>query len=402
MSDVAGSVREGEIRVLRLFSRLNIGGPSLHVILLAEGLRARGYRTRLVVGRESSREGAMVDLAREKGVDLVHVAHLGRRVRPLSDFRALLAIMAQIRGFRPTIVHTHTAKAGLLGRLAARFLRVPVVVHTYHGHVLTGYFRGIEAAGYRIAERVLAHWSDCLVAVSEAVKRDLLGLGVGDTHKIQVVPLGLELTGFTGELPRGQLRSLGGVPEDVPFIGIVGRLVPIKDVPTFLAAAVRVLEVMPNARFAVVGDGEERPLLEKQCEAMGLASAVRFCGWQMNMRAVLGDLDVVVNCSRNEGTPVALIEALAAAKPVVATRVGGTPDVLVEGEFGRLVPPAQPEALAQAIIETLGGMETARQRASNGRAFVLARHSISRLLEDVDGLYRALLAARQQEARQWR
>ncbi len=175
---------------------------------------------------------------------------------------------------------------------------------------------------------------------------------------------------------------------------MVGRLVPIKDVPTFLRAARIVRETRPEARFALVGDGEERPALESLCRELDLDGKVTFFGWRRDLAAVYGDLDVVVNASRNEGTPVALIEALAAAKPVVATRVGGTPDLLGDGERGRLVPPAEPEALARAVLETLEESEAARRRAQAGREHVLARHSSERLLRDVDALYRELRAAK--------
>jgi glycosyltransferase involved in cell wall biosynthesis len=175
---------------------------------------------------------------------------------------------------------------------------------------------------------------------------------------------------------------------------MVGRLVPIKDVPTFLRAARIVRGEREDARFALVGDGEERPALEALCRELGLASAATFFGWKRDLAAVYGDLDVVVNASRNEGTPVALIEALAASRPVVATRVGGTPDLLGGGERGRLVPPGDPEALARAVLETLDQSEAARRRALAGREHVLARHSVDRLVRDVDALYRELRAAK--------
>jgi glycosyltransferase involved in cell wall biosynthesis len=385
-----GSVRRR--RVLRVFSRLNIGGPSIHVVLLAAGLAQRGYSTQLVVGRESDREGDLQDFAREKGVAPIVLPSLGRAIRPLSDLQTLAALIRMIRSFRPGILHSHTAKAGVIGRLAALLSHVPVVVHTYHGHVLSGYFGPLETAFYRTLERGLARASDALIAVSEAVKRDLLGMGVGDDHKIRVIPLGLELASLTGPLPRGVLRAVSGVPTSAPLVGIVGRLVPIKDIPTFLDAARIIAEVRPDVRFAVVGDGEERSLLESSTGSQGLEGLVRFHGWQRDMGAVYGDLDVVVNCSRNEGTPVSLIEALAAGRPVVATAVGGTPDLLDQGRYGTLVPPADPKALAQAILAALAAPAAALARAEDGRRHVLARHSAERLIDDMDALYSELWA----------
>jgi glycosyltransferase involved in cell wall biosynthesis len=381
--------------VLRLFSRLNIGGPSVHVVLLSAGLRPLGYETRLVVGRESAREGNMLALAEQKGVACEAVAGLGREIAPLRDVRALVGLRRLMRAWKPTIVHTHTAKAGLLGRLAARSAGVPFVVHTYHGHVLRGYFSPAKTALFRRIETRLAPLSDALVAVSDAVRRDLVDLGVADGARIRVIPLGLELAHLAGELPRGVLRSGAGIPESAPLVGMVGRLVPIKDVPTFLRAARLVAQVRPDARFALVGDGEDRARLEALATELGLSGVVAFLGWRLDLPAVYGDLDVVVNASRNEGTPVALIEALAASRAVVATRVGGTPDLLGrDGERGALVPPGEPQVLAHAILQTVEESEAARRRARAGREHVLARYTSDRLVRDVDALYREIRAVR--------
>lgn len=377
-------------RVVRVFSRLNIGGPSVHVILLSAGLKSYGYDTRLLVGRETGREGNMLSLAAEKGVACEALRGLGREIAPLSDLRALLGLRRLLRAWRPAVVHTHTAKAGLLGRLAARAAGVPVVVHTYHGHVLQGYFSPTASQLLRRVERALGRLAHALVAVSAAVRDDLVAYGVAPAETIRVIPLGLELDHLAGPLPRGGLRDEAGFAPDALLVGMVGRLVPIKDAPTFLRAAALVARTRPAARFALVGDGDERPALERLTADLGLGDTVRFFGWRRDLAPVYGDLDVVVNSSRNEGTPVALIEALAAARPVVATRVGGTPDLLGEEERGRLVPPAEPAALARAIVETLDQAEAARRRALAGREYVLAHHSVQRLLRDMDALYREL------------
>jgi len=392
MTDLPAPPARPGVRVLRIFSRLNVGGPSVHVILLTAGLKDRGYETQLVIGQESPREGNLFDLAARKGVACVAMPGLGREVRPWRDLRALLGLYRMMRTFRPHIVHTHTAKAGMLGRLAARVAGVPVVVHTFHGHVLRGYFGPLTTAFYRAMERGLGASSDVLVAVSDAVKRDLVGLGVAPDAKIRVIPLGLDLEPLAGALPRGSLRGEAGVPGDAPLIGIVGRLAPIKDVGTFLRAAAAVRAAVPAARFAVVGDGEERGPLEAERARLGLEGCVFFHGWRRDMAAVYGDLDVVVNCSRNEGTPVALIEALAAGRPVVATRVGGTPDLLGDGRRGALVPPGDVAALAAGVVDALRRSDPLLARMREGRAYVLAHHSSRRLIDDVDTLYRELLS----------
>lgn len=382
-----------KIRVLRMFSRLNVGGPSLHVVLLTAGLRERGYETRLVVGQESPHEGNLLDWAGKRGVACEQLAVLGREIHLLRDARALLAVHRLVREFRPHVVHTHTAKAGLIGRLAARWAGVPVIVHTFHGHVLRGYFGPLRNALFRALERGLGRRSSALVAVSEAVKAELVELRVAPAERIRVVPLGLELEPLAGTLPRGELRQALGLSADAPLVGAVGRLAPIKDLGTLLEAAALVRARRPEVLFVFVGDGEERATLESRAAALGLADAVRFAGWRRDLRQVYGDLDLVVNSSRNEGTPVALIEALAAARPVVATRVGGTGDLLAEGRHGWLVAPGDPAALAAALLEALDRPEEARARARAGQAHVLRRHGLARLLDDVDRLYRELLAA---------
>ena len=376
-----------------MFSRLNVGGPSLHVVLLTAGLRERGYETRLVVGQESPHEGNLLDWAHERGVDCEQLAVLGREIHPLRDARALLAVRRLVRDFRPHVVHTHTAKAGVVGRLAAFSGGVPVIVHTFHGHVLKGYFGPLRNALFRGLERGLARRSSALVAVSEAVKADLVELGVAPAERIHVVPLGLELEPLAGPLPRGELRAALGLPAGAELVGAVGRLAPIKDLHTFLAAAALVRARRPSACFVLVGDGELRAELEARAAAPDLAGAVRFAGWRHDLRPVYGDLDLAVNSSRNEGTPVALIEALAASRPVVATRVGGTVDVLKGGQHGWLVPPGDPAALAAAVLEALERPDEARARARAGREHVLRQHGLARLLDDLDRLYRGLLAA---------
>ncbi len=380
----------GKVRVLRLFSRLNVGGPAIHVILLTSGLAARGYETRLLVGTEGEREGNLFDFADKEGVQCLRVAGLGREIRPLSDLRALLHLYRIIRDFSPEVVHTHTAKAGFLGRVAARLARVPVIVHTYHGHVLRGYFGPTKTALYRWLERTLGASSTALVAVSDAVKRDLVELGVAPSAKIRVISLGLPLEELAGALPRGVLRREAGVPNEAPLVGIVGRLVPIKDVNVFIEAAAITNRTEKDVHFAIVGDGEERSALERLSHNLGLADRVHFYGWRRDMPGVYGDLDVVVNCSRNEGTPVALIEALAARRPVVATRVGGTPDVLKQGRYGALVPPGDAGALAAAVVQKLRDGADA-EKTREAQQHVLAVHSASRLMSDVDALYRELL-----------
>jgi glycosyltransferase involved in cell wall biosynthesis len=380
--------------VLRIFSRLNVGGPAVHVILLAEGLAPLGYQTTVALGAEAPWEGDLRALADRKHVRCVDVPGLGREIRPFADARALWGLYRMMRALRPHIVHTHTAKAGVLGRLAARLAGVRNVVHTYHGHVLRGYFDRLRSSVFRGVERALARGTRVLIAVSGSVRDDLVALGIAPADRIRVIPLGLELEPLAGALPRGGLRAEAGVPDGAPLVGIVGRLTAIKDVATFLHAADLVRARVPAARFSVVGDGELRADLEARAARLGLAGVIHFHGWRHDMAAVYGDLDVAVNTSLNEGTPVALIEAMAAGRPVVATRVGGTPDLLGGGARGRLVPPGDAGAVADAVAEAIAGGAGVAARAQAARAYVLAEHAVSRLVRDMDALYREMLGGR--------
>ena len=379
------------VRILRIFSRLNVGGPAVHVILLASELDRLGYATTIALGTEAPWEGNMRELADRKKVSCVQVPGLGREIRPWSDAQALWSLYRMMRALRPDIVHTHTAKAGMLGRSAARLAGIRQVVHTYHGHVLRGYFGAARTAFFRAVEKRLARTTRVLIAVSAAVKDDLVTLGIAPAERIRVIPLGLELEPLAGALPRGSLRGEAGVAGDAPLIGIVGRLTAIKDVPTFLSAAAEIRAGIGEARFAVVGDGELRGALEAEAARRGLAGVVHFHGWRYDMAPVYGDLDVVVNTSLNEGTPVALIEAMAAGRPVVATRVGGTPDLLGDGARGVLVAAGDAAAIASAVRAALRGDGAVQARIAAARAYVLAEHGVGRLVRDMDGLYREML-----------
>src|SRR5207245_2820341 len=256
------------------------------------------------------------------------ISALRRETDFVADARAVRALGQLMRRRRPDIVHTHTTTAGGLGRIAARRAKVPITVHTFHGHVLSGYLSGAQTRALATAERFLARRTDVLVSVSERVRDDLLSLGIGRPSQWRVVPLGLELGDLlSGPAPAAEARRALELPGEAPLVGIVGRLAAIKDHPTFLAMAASVAHRHPEAHFVVAGDGALRPAMESSAKEM-LGDRVHFLGWATDLPALYGALDVVVLTSRNEGTPVALIEAAAAGRPVVATAVGGVPAVV--------------------------------------------------------------------------
>jgi glycosyltransferase involved in cell wall biosynthesis len=379
--------------VLRLFSRLNIGGPAIHVILVTAGLNPDRYDSRLVVGREGQREGNFFDLAHAKGVTFRVIPSFVRRVHPLYDGLTLMRLYRLMKRERPDIVHTHTAKAGALGRVAARLARVPVAVHTFHGSVFKGYFDSLSSHVFQLIERALVPWTDAVVAVSPRVAEELERRGVAPPEKIEIIYLGLELDRFEHARKKhaGKLRRELGIPEEVPLIGSVGRLVPIKNISSLLRATKILLKVQPDAILLLVGDGPERQSLELEAYQMGLNSSIRFLGFRRDLERIYADIDVAVNSSINEGTPVALIEAMAASVPVVATRVGGTPDLLANGELGRLAVSGDDEALSDAVRDVLEQRDEAQRVAKKAQLVVLKRFRAERLVSDLDDLYTRLL-----------
>ena len=378
------------IRVLRIIARLNVGGPAIHATLLTDRLNPARFTTTLLTGTEEQGEANYLELhGRTMPVQIL--ADLGREIRPLHDLRTVWRLMQIIRRERPHIVHTHTAKAGALGRLAAILCGVPVVVHTYHGHVLRGYFSPAKTLVYRGIERVLAWRTDRLLSVTDRVGQELIALGVGRPSQYRTLRLGFDLAPLlVAERRRGELRRELGVG-DAPLVGIVARLVPIKAHEVFLAMAVRVRRTYPGATFLVVGDGELRASLEARAAQLGIADAVRFLGWRADIDTLYADIDVVALTSRNEGSPVALIEAMASGAPVVSTAVGGVADVVQDGVTGLLAPMDDDETLARHVVTLLGDREAGRRMGELGRAHVAATYGADRLVADIEALYEELL-----------
>lgn len=370
--------------MLRIITRLNIGGPARQALLLTRSLSDR-FPTTLLAGTPPLVEGELTD----PFVSVTRVP-LVREISPRADGSAFLAIHQLIRKQQPAIIHTHMAKAGAIGRAATLTMRRrPVTIHTFHGHVLEGYFSPTTQRVFLAAERALAARTDALIAVSEEIRDQLLDMDIGRREQWHVVPLGLELDRHLAVAePRGKLRAQIGVSAGAPLIGFIGRLAPIKDVPTLL----RALRNVPDAHLAVIGDGGLRRALEAEADALGLADRVHFTGWWGDMPEAISDLDVVALTSLNEGTPVALIEALACGIPVVATRVGGIPAVVKAGETGYLVPPGDADALAEVLSDLLSDPSARRRLGETGRGHVLKSYAAHRLVRDIRALYTELLA----------
>jgi len=386
--------RTRRIRVLRIIARMNIGGPAYHVSLLSGGLDRDRYDTLLLTGALGAGEGSFESLAQRYGATRETVPGLTPELSPLSDLRALVNLVRIIWRFQPDIVHTHTAKAGALGRLAAVITprKTPVIIHTYHGHVLSGYFGGVLNAVFRNVERILAFKSSCLIGVSDATVDELVRLRVAPPSKFRTIPIGLDLERLLAVTRSDGARfraEAGAGPADILAV-FTGRLVPIKRVDVLLEAVAIAQADGARLRVAIVGDGELRGALEQRASQLGLTETVRFLGFRDDLPAIIAGSDLAVLSSENEGTPVALIEAAAGARPAVATNVGGVPEIVTRST-GILVPPGDARAFAGALLRLAGDREARERMGLASREHVRRRFAADRLVGDVDNLYQELL-----------
>ncbi len=382
------------INVVRIQSRICVGGPALNSILLSQGLSSPHhdrYQTHLLGGELEPGERSMSTFAEARGVKVNIIPHMHRPVSPKLDAQALRYLVGYLRKVRPTIVHTHTAKAGAIGRTAARLAGVPLVVHTFHGHVFDGYFSPKKAQAFIKVEQGLAKVTDQILAISEQQKEDLVfKYRIAPAEKVRVIPLGIELERFVevDRAQKGSLRGELGIPEDAPLVATVGRLVPIKRFDLLIEAFQGVLKSLPDAHLVIAGDGELRAELEAQ--ARPIRERVHFLGWRDDAQVIYQAADCFALTSDNEGTPVAVIEALTAGLPVVATRVGGVEDVLFPGA-GQVVEPKDVSAIERAIEARLTNPEQLTQQQ---RSKVFRRYSHRRLIADMGALYDQLCEER--------
>jgi glycosyltransferase involved in cell wall biosynthesis len=380
-------------KVVRIIARLNTGGPTFHVMHLSAGL-APEFDTLLVAGTIADGEGDLTPMVRENVAAVTILPSLGREIHPLKDLLTLLRLYRLLRRERPMIVHTHTAKAGAVGRVAAILARVPVRVHTFHGHVLRGYFGPTKSALFIRLERMLARGSTAVIAVSDSLAAELMTeFRVCEPSRLRVIPLGLDLARYSAAGAAERRRSFRNemAISDELVVACVGRLVPIKNVALLLDAVAVTRSRGVRLILLIVGRGTEEVRLRERADALGLHDAVRFVGWRSDLDRVYAGADIVALSSDNEGTPVALIEALAAGRSVVATNVGGVRDVLEDGRLGKLVARGDAAGFSDALIE-LAHDATERHRLElTGPPSVLRRFGKDRLVADIARLYTELI-----------
>ena len=376
---------------MRVITRLNIGGPAIHTLLLTREMAALEYRTVLVAGSCEPEDGDMRYLLQP--ADPVRwVPELSRSVRPWRNLKALWRLWRLLRRERPTIVHTHTAMAGCLGRLAAVLSGAPIIIHTFHGNSLNEYFSRIQVGVFRRVEQALARFTDALCVVSPQQATELNEkFHVAPARKFHVVPLGLDLEDYFKLCPPGGSGPL--------TVGWFGRMVPVKNIALLAATIENALQRSRDIRFVIAGDGPDRSALDGLLDRYG--GRVEWRGWQKEILPAMARCDVVLQTSRNEGTPVALIQGMAAARPFVSTAVGGVVD-MVSGGAARATGGARwyangvlTESNAGTLADALAALAKDRARVARmglaGRAFASRQYRKETLVQNVDALYRELL-----------
>ena len=391
-------------RVLRILNRLIIGGPAINATYLTKYM-APEFETMLVIGGKDDHEQDADHLSLDLGIEPVVVPDMKREISPLSDGHAYQKVKRLIEKFRPDIVHTHAAKSGVIGRLAADACKVPVVVHTFHGHVFHSYFSKFKSNTFIQIERYLAKRSTGIIAISDIQKNELANdYNICSADKIKIIPLGLDLGKFqkNQDLKRADFRKRFQIATDEIAIGIIGRVVPVKNHSLFVAAAKKVLDnTSKKIRFVVIGDGDMRPQVEEDFRDAGIdyayypqepRAATAICtSWQTEMDVVLAGLDIVALTSHNEGTPVSLIEAQAAGRPVVSTNVGGVADVVIDNQCGYITEPDDIDLFAEALLKLIENEERRIYFGSQGRQFVQDKFSYQRLVKDMSEYYYSLM-----------
>jgi glycosyltransferase involved in cell wall biosynthesis len=372
------------VRILRVIARMNVGGPALQVTGLTERLDPERFDHRVLVGFVGDDEEDYLDL-RAPHLAVTRVPGLGRSPRIDGDVRAFTTLVREMRAFRPDIVHTHTAKAGVLGRLAAEVARVPARVHTFHGHLLHGYFSPTVTRGVVAVERALAHRTTRLVAVGAQVRDDLLGARIGRASQYVVVPPGIALPPAP---ERAAARVALDLPTDAPVVVFVARLTAVKRPDRFIAMARLVSADHPDARFVVAGEGTL--LADMQRDALPLGDRVRFLGWRSDVEVLYAAADVVVLTSDNEGMPVSLIEAASVGRPAVTTDVGSASEVVLDGETGFVTDDA-PDSIAAAVGRLLDDAELRDRMGAAAGLHAQQRFGQQRLVDDTASLYEAIV-----------
>ena len=389
-------------RILRIHNRLITGGPSLNALYLTKYLSSQ-FETLLVVGEKEDHEQNAYFLAEQMGIKPILIPDMGRSINPLSDYKAYKKLQKIIRDFKPDIVHTHAAKPGAVGRLAASSLNIPAIVHTYHGHVFHSYFGKLKTRLIINTERFLAKKSHALIAISDKQKSELAeDFHIADGTKFKVIPLGFELKKFSEDQDekRRKFRREFSLGDNEIAIGIIGRLVPIKNHDLFLEGINYLLsKASKKIKAFIIGDGETRQALEDRARQLNIRfsddhdpnASLIFTSWRNDIDVINAGLDIIALTSLNEGTPVSLIEAQASNKPIVSTRVGGISDIVLENETALLSETNDIASFQKNLLRLVENEELRNSFNQKGADHVRKKFSVERLASDMSNLYYELL-----------
>ncbi len=398
-------------KILRIHNRLIVGGPSHNVTLLTAYLSPE-FETRLLVGKKDPAEKDATYIAQRLGLKPIEIAEMRRSILPCNDIIAYFKIKKIIREFKPDIVHTHASKSGAIGRLAANSCNVPLIVHTFHGNVFHSYFNGFLTSLIIRIERFLAKKTDAIVAISDSQRKELTDVyKIAPPEKIFTIALGFNLEKFSvdQDAKKEVFRNKYGFDKNDIVVGIIGRLVPVKNHEMFLeVAAIIKANSNKNIRFVIIGDGESRTLIEKKAAELNLSYSyfvshpkvttdILVTSWETEIDQALAGIDIIVLTSHNEGTPVSLIEAQAAYKPVVSTNVGGIEDIVQHGETGFITEAGDTASFAQHIQTLIDTPQLREQMGKKGYENVIKRYSKQRLITDMKHLYLSFLEDKEQK-----
>jgi len=380
------------VKIAHIITRMDRGGAPDIVRILFEKLDQEQFDLTLIYGLTVSPSQRSAEFLKSLGKRAILIPALCRAISPFYDLAAFFAILKVLRNEKFHIVHTHTAKAGILGRIAARIAGVKVIIHSPHGHDFYGYFGDLASWFIVCAERFAAPFCEKIHALTELEKKDMLLFKICPPEKIKVIYSGVEV-GFLRPSQHlvDNIRAELSVKDKIHFVGMVGRLEPIKGVSYFIEAAKMVTQEMDNVEFLVVGDGSLKEDLKKMAESLGLSAHLAFMGWREDVNTILFTLDLLVLSSLNEAVGRCVLEAQAVGVPVVATRVGGVPEVVLDGVTGLLVPPKDPKKLAEAILFLLKTDDKRRQMSEAGRGWVDEKFSDRVMVEKFVELYRELM-----------
>jgi glycosyltransferase involved in cell wall biosynthesis len=395
---------KNKIKVLRIINRFNLGGPTYNAAYLTKYL-SDDFETLLVGGEKYEEEESSAFILEKLGLKPIIIPEMQRSINRKNDRIAYKKIKDIIKEFQPDIVHTHASKAGTLGRLAASKMKIPVIIHTFHGHVFHSYFGKTKTTFYKNIERYLAKKSTKIIAISEIQKNELsLEHKICKPEKIEIVPLGFDLSRFQEDIEekRKSFRQEYKITEDEIAIGIIGRLVAIKNHKMFLDVVANVMaKTTKKVRFFIIGDGEEKESLKNYCNQLNLAftewneeskeATVTFTSWIKNIDWVNAGLDIVALTSLNEGTPVSLIEAQASNKPIVTTNVGGVKNVTLENKTAFISEVDEVEDFSHKLLQLIEDDKIRTEMGEKGWNFVKEKFSYQRLTNEVEKLYIDLL-----------